>query len=260
MIIFWLMIALMTLVAMSFLVVSLFKQYTKSLPSKNTSQSYGLIEEALDTRPIFNSRHPKEFISNATKHGYAVILILLLCLPLLAISLYLKLGASEQITEQQQAAQKDMLIDAEIKKLGSLQNIILTLKQKITENPDAKGWALLARLYLKNQQFKEASDAFAQANQLAPHQVEILVGYAESLYFWHKLVLTTQAKQLLVEALQIQPNQPDALNLLGMDAYQRGSYATAISYWEKLLSQLQQGSEAQQKLLQMIAKAQEKAN
>jgi len=241
--IFWLAIIVITLIAISFLVVPLL---LCSLDKRSASRE---LEATIHA--------PTQRINPS--YRYATILVLVISLPLLSITLYLKLGASEQVAEQQQTAEKNKTIDTEIKKLGSLQNIILTLKQKVMANPDSQGWSLLGRLYLKNQQFKEASDAFAQANQLAPHQPDILVAYAESLYFANQLVLTPKAKRLLEQALQLQPAQPNAINLLGMDAYQRGDYAVAVTQWEQLLPQLQQGSEEQQKLLQMIAEAQKKA-
>lgn len=181
---------------------------------------------------------------------------IILGLPILAISLYLKLGAYQAVLKQQEIAEQYESVNAEIKKLGSLQNIVLTLKQKVEANPDARGFMLLGHLYLKTQQFQEASNAFAKANQLNPHQPEILVGYAQSLYFTHKMTLTQQAKALLDETLKLEPEQPDAINLLAIAAYQRGDYVVAIHYWEQLLPLFQQDSTEQQKLLEMIATAQ----
>jgi cytochrome c-type biogenesis protein CcmH/NrfG len=176
----------------------------------------------------------------------------------LAIGLYLRLGAHTPLVAYLEQTQKNKLLEGEIKKLGSLQNIILTLEKKVKAHPDSEGWILLGRLYLKNQAFAQAVDAFAQANQLTPHQPEILVAYAESIYFAHHGVLTPQAKQLLAEVLQQEPNQPDALNLSAMDAYTRGDMQTARVYWKKLLPQLQEGSEAQKMVLQRIAEAEKK--
>lgn len=228
MIIFWLIFSLMTLIAMSFLITPFFRQSAQTAVATNNT-------------------------------GKNTIYLLLLLLPVLAITLYLKLGASEKMAEQQNLLEKSTLINAEIKKLGSLQNIILKLKEQIAENPDAEGWSLLGRLYLKSQQFKDAAHAFAQANQLTPNQLAILIPFAESLYFANNQVLTPQAKQLLSQALRQQPNQPDALNLLAMHAYQTKAYLDAIHYWEQLLPQLPTESAEQKQLLQLIAKAQQKA-
>lgn len=223
MMIFWFAVAGMTLLALAFLVPPLLV-YAKKISGKNAL--------------------------------YAFIAALLFSA--LAIGLYLTLGAHTPLVAYLEQTQKNRLLEEEIKKLGSLQNIILTLEKKVKAHPDSQGWTLLGRLYLKNQAFAQAVDAFAQANQFTPHQPEILVAYAESLYFAHHLGLTPQAKQLLAEALQQQPNQPDALNLLAIDAYKRGDMHTAILYWQKLLPQLQEGSEAQQLVLQRIAEAEKK--
>jgi cytochrome c-type biogenesis protein CcmH len=213
MIIFWLIIALMTCVASSILVLPLLQQRA----SKTIWLCIGL-------------------------------------LVILSLSLYWKLGASQKVAE----LQHQQIMSKEIQKLGSLANVIATLKQQVALHPAAEGFSLLGRLYLKTQAFQEAADAFLKANQLQPDQPAVLIGYAESSYFLQQRVLTAQAKQFLNRALQLQPKQPDALNLLAMDAYQRGDYAGAIKAWEQVLPQLEEGTEMQQKLLQMIGMAEKK--
>lgn len=192
------------------------------------------------------------------RYHFFVPLIIALGLSFLGVTLYWKLGAYELVKKQKESLEQNKLISAEIEKLGSLQNVVLTLKQKVEENPDSRGFLLLGRLYLKTQQFKEARDAFSNAYQLTPNQPEILVGYAESLYFMNQQRLTLKAKELLEKALKLQPNQPDVINLLAMDAYQRADYALAIRYWKQLLSQFKEGSAEQQNLLEMIKTAEKK--
>lgn len=179
MIIFWLLVIGMSILAMAFLAVPFFAS-----TAKEKSRTY-----------------------------YARYLWLLL-VPLIAIGLYLKLGSSQKVADEQKAQQEYLLAEAEIKKLGSIENIIASLKEKVTANPDSEGWFLLGRLYLKSQRFQEATHAFEKANQLEPNQPEVLLLYAESLYFANQQTLTPKAKQLLQEVLKLQPNQSDALNLL----------------------------------------------
>lgn len=228
--IFWLSVTFMTLVSLGLLVFP-FLKYRVQLTDKLESN----------------------VVRNIT------IIILVLGLPILAISFYWKLGASQQIAQQQVIAQQNQVTATQIKKLGSLQHIIAILKQKLAVNPDGHGFYLLGRLYIKTQQFKESSEAFAKANELTPNQVEILLSYAESLYFLH-YALDNQAKLLLEQVLKLQPNQSDAINLLAIDAYQHKDYAKAVAYWEQLLPEFQPGSIEQQKLLQMIAAAQKTSN
>jgi len=226
MIFFWTTIILMTLVMLGFL-----------------------------AQPLLFSRAD---FSEKIMHQKVYAIILMCVFPVAAIGLYLKLGANEQVSAYLQQVQKNNLLNEQIKQFGSLQHIILTLKQKVSENPDAKGWTLLGHLYLKNRQFKEAAAAFEQANQRAPNQPDIWVAYAESLYFSQGQHLRKKAKRLLTQTLQQQPNQPDALNLFAINAYQQGDYAAALRYWALLLPQLQAGSAEQQKLVQIMREAQEK--
>lgn len=182
--------------------------------------------------------------------------ILLLTLPTLAITLYLLLGASHNVADYQKAQQQTAFVDAQIQKMGSIQNIIEQLKATVTAHPDSRGWLLLGRLYLKTDQYKAALDAFTRANQLTPDQPDILTGYAQALYLDQHMKLIPPAKYAAERALQLQPQQPDALNLLAVAAYQQGEYAQAIGYWERLLAFIQPNTDEANQLLAMIASAQ----
>jgi hypothetical protein len=151
MIIFWLILSVMTLIAMSFLAMPLAKHFSQhTRVTKNT--------------------------------GRNTVYLLLVLLPILAVTLYLKLGASQEVAKQQEILQKNTLLNEEIKKLGSLQNIILRLRQQVEAHPDSEGWALLGRLYLKTEQPKEASYAFAQAKRRTPNQANNVASYKLRTY------------------------------------------------------------------------------
>lgn len=202
------------------------------------------------TVPLVRSEHQR-------KTSLLTAAIIVAIVPVTAIILYSNFGAIHKVFEYEATQQHAAKVEAEIKKLGSLDNIIATLRQRVEANPDGKGWALLGRLYLKAQNFNEAVQAFRRADQLTPNQPEILVGYAQSLYFVGKQQATPDILTLLNRVLQLQPNQPDAINLLAIIAYQQHDYAKAIHYWEQLLPLLAPGSEDQNQLLQMIAAAQQ---
>lgn len=193
-------------------------------------------------------------------HAWGLTIFFLVALPLVSLWLYSKLGAGSQLSAQYAAQHRAKAVQVEMTKLGSVQNVITTLAAHLQAHPDARGWFLLGKLYLKEQNYGEAVKALQEANRLQPQQPETLVAYAEALFFFNHRVLTAQGKRVLAQVLSLQPQQPEALNLLAVAAYQAGDYSQAAHYWQQLLSQYASDSEDGQILLRMIADAQQKAN
>ncbi len=192
------------------------------------------------------------------KFNISFVLVLPLVFIVAALVVYAILGSSRGLPDYLLAQKHQAQTEAEIKKLGSVEAVIDRLRTQLAKKPDSRGWYLLGRLYMKNQQLPEAIQAFTRAEQLQAGQPEILVSHAEALYLANHNALNPQAKVLLQQALTIQPGQLDASNLLAIDAYQQQDYARAIAYWERLLPQFAPQSPAAQNILQMIAAAQQK--
>src|SRR5262249_46000854 len=93
-------------------------------------------------------------------------------------------------------------------------------------------------------------------NALKPNQPEILGAYAQANYFAQGQRLDAKAIAFLKQALVLQPQQIDAMNLLALDAYGKKDYAVAIQFWEQLLPLFPPNTENGRWLLQMIHKAQ----
>jgi len=126
----------------------------------------------------------------------------------------------------------------------------------LRESEDSTGWYLLGRLYSSIENFDQAAYAFDRANRLDPNDPQIMIQYALALYFTNGNTLNAEGKALLDQILTSEPNQPDALNLLAVDAYQREDYETAIAYWRQLLAMFFADQQAQQALMTSISQAQ----
>ncbi len=122
----------------------------------------------------------------------------------------------------------------------------------------AQGWYLLGKLYLDQQDYPQALSSLKRAHHLSPHQFEFMIAYAQALFFSKGRLLNLKAKALLEESLRVEPHNPDALNLLAMGAYNAGDYVNAIHYWEQLLPLLEPNSKEQKLVLELIAEAQKK--
>ncbi|MBN9424336.1 MAG: c-type cytochrome biogenesis protein CcmI [Candidatus Accumulibacter sp. 66-26] len=181
--------------------------------------------------------------------GRRTAIVLVIALPLLAAAGYLVLGNPRGLDPMQtQATISPQQIE------GMLGKLVERLKQ----NPDdAQGWVMLARSYKVLGRFPEAAEAYSHAGALLDADAALLADYAEVLSQTQGGNLRGKPAELIARALQIAPDEPHALLLAGAEASDRQDFASAAKYWERLLAQLEPGSEEAQTLEAAIAKARE---
>lgn len=185
-------------------------------------------------------------------------LILMPLILLFTTTAYLLWGGFPQwqkYLHQQQAQLRVQKILASIK---SPQELIVKLQARLREQPQsAKGWYLLGRLYSSQQEDKPASLAFAKAYALKPANELYAVHYAHSLWQVNQQQFNPQIVRLFEVLLKNNPNQPDALAMLAMDAFLNHVYEKAIAYWQRLLQQTPASSEEALVIQKAIVKAQQ---
>ena len=114
--------------------------------------------------------------------------------------------------------------------------LIATLKIKVAQTPNnPQGWYLLGRLYVGQEQWPLALDAFKKAHDLNPNDALVTINYAHTLWVLNQQRLTRASRSLYEGVLQQNPNQPDALIMLANDAYHHKKFTMAIEYWQRLL-------------------------
>ena len=174
-----------------------------------------------------------------------------LCLPLLAIPLYLRLGslsaidpvATAQVTDQQ------------------IRQMVDTLAAKLQANPDnPKGWAMLAKSYKVMGRFEESRAAFERIGALLDNDPELLVDYADVLAVLANNQIEGRPLALVNKALAINPRHPMGLMMSGVAAYRRADFLMAIQQWETLLSMLEPGSGDARQIEDNITAARNNAN
>ncbi len=152
---------------------------------------------------------------------------------------------------------KQQRIQTMMKAMHDPAELINRLKATVQQQPrSARGWYLLGRLYVSQNQWPQANDAFATAHQLEPADVQYTVNYAQNLWQLHHQQFDDKTRALLRKVLEHNANQPDALAMLAMDAYTRHDYQQAIDYWQALLKVASPQSEEAVAIRRVIAKAQ----
>lgn len=161
-----------------------------------------------------------------------------LSLPVMALGLYLELGTPEAINP----------VAADHTRNEQLGQMVEALAAKLKDNPnDSKGWVMLAKSYKAMGRFNEAQQAFEKAGDIVKTDPELLLEHADVLGVLAGNNLAGKPKQMIEEALRLDPMNPMALMMDGVAFYQSGDYKNAVTRWQKLLDQLQPGSaDAQQ--------------
>ena len=174
-------------------------------------------------------------------------LALAVLIPFAAAFLYLELGNPQgldarPVTSHQQAQELDAML--------------ARLVERLKANPgDAKGWVILARSYKALGRFDEAAAAFSKASALVDTEASLLADYAETLAQLNGGQFNDKADALIARALKLDPNDAQTLFLAGASANDRRDFAAAVNYWERLLPQLDAGSEDVESLQAAIDKA-----
>jgi cytochrome c-type biogenesis protein CcmH len=171
-------------------------------------------------------------------------------LPVLAVALYALLGSPSAIlpeTERTQKAAADM------------EQLTIRLAQKLEQSPDnPEGWAMLARSYKSLGRWDDAERAFGRIGPSLEKNAELLAEYAEMLA-QRDNGFGERARALIRKALELDPRNMLALFLGGGEAFESGRYAEAATLWERLLPQLEAGSEDAQLVAASLARARERS-
>jgi len=173
-----------------------------------------------------------------------------LCVPLLALGIYLQLGTPAAINP---------VISAATVSDPQIQQMVDTLVAKLKENPDnPTGWAMLARSYKVMGRLSEAQQAYEKAGSAVHSNPDMLVDYAEILAIMANNNFIGEPKKLVDEALALNPEHPMGLMMAGVAAYQHADFNGAVGAWTKLLTLLPAGSPDAQQIQANIDDAQAK--
>ncbi|WP_295402547.1 c-type cytochrome biogenesis protein CcmI [uncultured Thiocystis sp.] len=189
--------------------------------------------------------------------------ILTLAVPSAAVLMYLQLGDLEIAPRLEAAAsgQPDPADGTDGQDAPSMEVLVERLEARMKENPaNLEGWLMLGRTYFAMDQRDRGLAAISKAYELAPNQTEVMLAYAEALAAASDTKsLEGRPAELIGAALKQEPANPNARWLDGMMSYQRGQYQTAAVAWQKILDELEPGSEEANNLRQMVDEANSRA-
>lgn len=175
---------------------------------------------------------------------WSVMAIVSAVLVLASLATYNNLGASEQyaqylaLGDQPQTATQHTAANASSPEAPDFAAAVNLLKTKLKENPeDMEKWFLLANSYAAMGDYRKAADTY---NQIAELLGEQKPGYAAAKAAYAQMMYQVAGEQMIPvvqaainEALRVDPEEPTALILQGLNLYQKQAYPEAIAAWEK---------------------------
>jgi cytochrome c-type biogenesis protein CcmH len=102
---------------------------------------------------------------------------------------------------------------------------------------------MLARSYTALGRYADANTAYARAVALRPDDAQLLADHADTAAMLQGKRLAGAPAALIQRALQVDPDNLKALALAGTEAYERGDFAKAADYWQRLRKLVPAGSE-----------------
>lgn len=172
-------------------------------------------------------------------HSVATAIVIVLALPLAAVSLYLAVGDTRGLLPQSQLANVTKPQGSGSDSPAGHDNFASVLENliaRLEKDPgDIEGWVMLGRTYAIMGRYDEAGKTYGKLNEIVPDNPQIMSDYADVLAMTNQGSLAGKPTELVYAALKIDPEYPKALALAGTAEFERNQYIQAATHWEKLL-------------------------
>ncbi|WP_417566097.1 c-type cytochrome biogenesis protein CcmI [Marinobacter sp.] len=163
-------------------------------------------------------------------------LVSILVMPAATFYLYQQWGAMDRV-EQLITMQKMGTTDAS--RQEQMTELSGQLRERLEASPDnPEGWAMLGRTYMRLERYDDAAWAFRQlADSVSEDDRSEAVAYglaAQALFFGSEGAMTEEVNATIEQARSLDPDEVNALGLLGINAFSQQNYREAIEYWERI--------------------------
>lgn len=219
-------------------------------------------EQAELERRLLEDVSPALTNARATRQTNAFAYSVAAFIPIGAVVLYLVIGNPKAITSP---ASLQTMPPAAANPAGTMSDDQIAantqkLADRLKENPnDVQGWTMLGRSYMMQERFSDAAAAYEKLTALSANDADAWADYAEAQALANGQNLAGKPTEAVNRALKIDPKNQKALALAGSAAFQQKDYKKALEHWQKLLKLLPAGSQELQIITEQISKAKELA-
>jgi len=207
--------------------------------------------------------------------GAWLVMACMLLVPLLAFSLYQKLGANDDIEIAELLERRAGVANPEANANEDYVSLGKKIQRKLSRRLQSKPNHLfyrvtLARLQMEDNDFEAARASYQEALHWSPDDADLAAEYAQALYFvadskfegqsslesTHIELNHLELNNALDRALFLNPSNKTALGLQGIRAFGAGDYALAAKSWQTALKGINPASPQAQALQSGILRAQ----
>ena len=220
--------------------------YRDQLAEVERDLQRGLLEEAeaasarleISRRLLAASEKDGNTISVGSLGTYKATIIALMCaLPVFVLVVYLSLGSPEAPGQPYAERLAQPLNDLPV------EGLVARLEMRLKEEPDdARGWRLIAPVYLQLGRYGDAINAFGRVMQLEGRDADALAGLAEALTLSGDGMVPPPARQAFEAALEVDPTHPRARFYMALSKAQAGQFEQALVEWKALLADAPEGA------------------
>ena len=179
--------------------------------------------------------------SPGRKTGMAVALVSILAIPALTLVLYERWGAMDQVEQFITMEQLGSGDDADREQ--QMASLAAQLQAKLEASPDnPDGWAMLGQTYMRMEKYPQAAQAFQNLEQSVeraggddPSRAMALGLAGQAMFFQYQGAMNAEVQQVISSALELDPNEVNALGLLGISAFGQENYREAIGFWQRIV-------------------------
>jgi cytochrome c-type biogenesis protein CcmH len=177
-------------------------------------------------------------------------------LPIAAFGLYFVLGNPMSLIAIAEAQANPPIAQGAQGEHDIMQMIQKVEEKTKTDPNNVEAWVILGKTYAAVGHWPEALHAYEKAIKLQPDAPAIMTGYAEALAISNDRVLKGKPIELILQALEKDPNDLKGLELAGIYNFQEKNFAQAAYYMKHLYKLLPPESPYAQDILE----AQKEAN
>lgn len=194
---------------------------------------YQLARSEIERRAVEEEQQTIEQRPVVARRAGKTALVVGLFVPVFALLMYAALGKPQALDPAMaMAAAPGDVTPSQIEAM--VEGLARRLESQATpQEGDLQAWTMLANSYAVMQRFPEASKAYARARALAPDNAQLMVDHADALAMLQGRSLEGEPGQLVMRALQLEPNNLKGLTMAGSWAFERRDYAGAVNYWSR---------------------------
>ncbi|MGB5456525.1 MAG: c-type cytochrome biogenesis protein CcmI [Gammaproteobacteria bacterium] len=184
----------------------------------------------------------------------ALAVLISVFIPMLSFLVYMQLGMHTSVNGQQ-AQQQAQAQPQQQQAIASVEEMTRTLAARLQkQGGNQEEWTMLGRAYKHIGQYVLAAEAFAQAVEINP-TAQLMLEQSEALALGNNQSFTAQGRDLVMRALEMEPDNVNVLWFAGVAEFQAGNYRSSIDHLSRLSAQAQQDPEINRSLRLYIDRA-----